>query len=213
MRQTSRFKYERVHHDSRIRASVSHTTADLLAPVTPRAASTHGRGRGRRGMGRGGVLCVPGRGGGHGARRVRPRRAVRRCRRTAEPPAAGRQNRLRSDGPGAMEPGPESCGSGSSLSVRAPDRQASDGIDRSRGGGGGGEQVAPGSRLRRLDLRQAERGRSLPAVPAKGGVGGADLQAGGPAGAGRAAAVDARALSCTTAARRWITKTLPNARG
>ena len=57
--------------------------------------------------------------------------------------------------------------------------------------------------MRRVDLRQAERGGSLPAVPAMGGVGGADRQAGGPAGAGRAGAVDARALSCT---QDWHTR-------
>ena len=43
MRQTSRFKYERVHHDSNTSISVSPTIADLLAPVAPPAASTHGQ--------------------------------------------------------------------------------------------------------------------------------------------------------------------------
>ena len=58
-------------------------------------------------------------------------------------------------------------------------------------------EAVAGSRWRRLALRQAERGGNLPAVPAMGGVGGVDRQEGGPAGAGRAGAVDARALSCT----------------
>ena len=63
--------------------------------------------------------------------------------------------------------------------------------------------AAAESRLRRLDLRQAEREGDVPAVPAMGGVGGADRQAGGPAGAGRVGAVYARALSCT---QHWHTR-------
>ena len=248
MRQTSRFKYERVHHDSNTSTSVSPTTADLLAPVAPRAASTHGQptplsrlqlacricnraetcpqaspdvpagtdaggsrhppgapsaagsdaSNGRmstdaaadadvdaEGWGGGtcfvcldaaadAVLVQCGHGGlcaGAAAPRATRTTAIRMLQ-----PAL--QKNLQSDDPGAMW----------SSALTAAALAASDVIDRA---------AAAESRLRRLDLRQAERGGSLPAVPAMGGVGGADRQAGGPAGAGRAGAVDARALSCT----------------